>query len=129
MRVVAVTTATLAFAAWLTPGAGAAMCVTLFAKPEVPTAGVRSEVGLRTYTPYPDGLRARRITSYPFRVQAVAPTGRIYRVVIRPALGNRWVGSFWFPMKGIWTIRVTNFGPQYAEGCGEVLRVRVARRR
>lgn len=105
------------------------MCIRLFAEPQIPTAGARTEIGLRTYTPYSDGLRPRRITTYPFRVQAVAPTGRVYRVVIRPERANKWVGSFWFPMRGTWTIRVTNFGPQYTKGCGEVLRLRVAKRR
>jgi hypothetical protein len=104
------------------------MCIKLFAKPARPTAGARTAIGLRTYAPYPERLRPYRFARYPFRVQAVAPTGRLYRVVIAPALANRWVGSFWFPMRGAWTIRVTNFGPQYTKGCGAVLRLRVARR-
>ena len=129
MRLAAATAAAFALAAWLTPQVSAAMCVRLFAKPLTPRAGARTEVGLRTFASYADGLRPWRVASYPFRVQAVAPTGRVFRLTIRPASTNRWVGSFWFPMRGHWTIRVTNFAPAYAKGCGEVLRLNVAKRR
>lgn len=103
------------------------MCIRLCTQPRA-TAGARAEVGLRTYAPYSDELRPWRVLDYPFRVQAVAPTGRVFRVAIRPERANRWIGFFRFAMKGTWIIRVTNFGPSYPKGCGEVLRVRVAKR-
>jgi hypothetical protein len=129
MRIAVVTTATLALAAWLAPSASAAMCIRLYVNPAIPTLGTRTEIGLRTYAPYPEGLRAWRVTNYPFHVQALAPTGRVFRVLIRSAPANKWIGLFRFPMTGTWTIRVTNFGPRYTKGCSEVLHLRVAKRR
>lgn len=64
-----------------------------FTEPQTPTAGARAVVGLRTYAPYGDELRPWRVPNYPFRVEAVAPTGRVFRVVIRPGRANKWFGS------------------------------------
>lgn len=129
MRFAGIAATTLALAASFAPDASAAMCIRLFTQPPTLTAGSQTQVGLRTYAPYSHGLRPWRVTNYRFRVEAVAPTGRVFRVRILPERANRWVGSFWFPMRGVWTIRVTNFAPRYTKGCGEVLRMRVARRR
>lgn len=107
------------------PAAGAAMCVRLFTQPRTTVVGVPTVVGLRTYAPYPDGLRPWIVTRYPFRVRAVAPNGRVYRLSIRPGQDNLWVGSFTFPLRGMWTIRVDNFAPRYPKGCGEILRLRI----
>ncbi len=119
----------VALAAWFPSGAGAAMCIRLAAEPEKPAAGARAVVSMRTYAPYTDGLRPWRVPDYPFRVEAVAPTGRVFRLVMRSGRENRWTGSFRFRLSGVWTIRVKNFGPLYAKGCGEVLRLRVTKPR
>jgi hypothetical protein len=129
MNRLGVAVAAIALTGSLAPPASAAMCIRLSVEPVSPVANTQTRVVLRTYAPYSDGLRPWRVRSYPFRVEAVAPTGRVFRVVVRPERANRWVGSFWFPTRGYWIIRVTNFGPSYPKGCAEVLRVRVAKRR
>ena len=110
-----------------TSDAHAAMCIRLFSEPKQPMAGVAARIGLRTFAPLPNGeLRPSKVRDYPFRVQAVAPGGRIHRVSIKPSQRNEyaWIGTFLFARKVVWTIRVINF-PGYPKGCAEVLRVRV----
>lgn len=105
------------------------MCIRLFAQPAQPHVGAATQVGLRTYVPLVSGaLRPWNVRRYPFRVEAVSPTGRVHRIEVRHSRANpyAWVGSFRFPKMGTWTIRVTNFAP-YSKGCGEILRVRVSK--
>ena len=129
MRRTAVAIGVAAIAVTFAPAADAAMCIRLFAQPAQPHPGAAAQVGLRTYAPLPDGgLRPWKVDRYPFRVEAVSPTGRIHRIAVRQSRADpyAWVGSFRFPKLGVWTIRVTNFAP-YSKGCAEVLRVRVSK--
>lgn len=125
MKRIGVALAAVVVSGAVVPAASAAMCVRLFTQPCTGVVGVPMVVGLRTYAPYPDGLRPWIVTGYPFRVRAVAPNGRVYRVSIRPGHANLWAGSFSFPVRGVWTVRVDNFGPRYPKGCGETLRLRI----
>lgn len=108
--------------------ADAAMCIRLSTEPTRPEAGATATIVLRTFIPLANGeLEPWEVRDYPFRVQAVSPAGRVYRVAMEPSQSDpyAWAGSFRFPRRGTWTIRVTNFAPSYPKACGAVLRVRV----
>jgi len=88
---------------------------------------------MRTYLPVTDpgrpcGFRlvARRV-SYPFNVEAVGPDRRLHRFAVRQAKGNLYTGRFVPKRAGVWTIRVTNFGPSYPRCSGSLIRFRVSR--
>ena len=106
--------------------ANAAMCIRLSTLPAKPTAGGQTIVQLKTYATEPDGrLRPWAVRSYPFRVQAVSPAGRVHRVLVGPSADVYvWRGSFAFPRRGVWTIRVANFAGGNPN-CAKPLRVRV----
>jgi hypothetical protein len=111
----------------LAPEASAAMCVRLSTRPTQPVVGTRTVVQLETFYPEPHGrLTPWAVRDYPFRVEAVSPSSRVHRVVVRLSADvYAWRGSFRFTQQGSWTLRVTNFGPAYPKGCAEVHRVRV----
>lgn len=98
--------------------AGGALEVRLSAEPARPAALEPVAITLRSFVPVlrrdgsccrlePGGLR-----SYPFRVEAVSPAGKIVRVRVRAGEGNLWRGVFSFATAGRWTLRVAN----YADG-------------
>jgi hypothetical protein len=66
--------------------------------------------------------------AYPFRVVAVAPSGRVQPIAVRlAARGNVYRGSVRFTSAGTWTIEVTNFTRPYNPCSGARLAVRVGR--
>jgi hypothetical protein len=104
--------------------AAAALEVKLALKPTAPTKGASAVVQLRPYwTKYrPDGTCCRLEPAdvrYPFRVEAVSPTGRVVRVTVRRT-ANRylWTGRFVFRSKGRWTLRAPQWGPRYSRQYG-----------
>jgi hypothetical protein len=104
--------------------AAAALEVKLSVKPVTPKKGTSVVVQLRPYwTKYrPDGTCCRlepAAVRYPFRVEAVSPTGRVVRVTVRRT-SNRylWTGRFVFRSKGRWTLRAPQWGPSYSRHYG-----------
>lgn len=116
------------------PAAGA-LEVRLTIEPARPNALESVTVALRSYVPVvrgdgtccrlePDGAR-----SYPFRVEAVSPTGKVVRVRVRPVGSNLRRGVITFPAAGRWTLRVANYaqrGYRPAFGARPRITVRVA---
>jgi hypothetical protein len=105
--------------------------VKLSVLPAVPKKGARATVQIRTYWPYNrlDGTCCRlkpADVSYPFRLEAVSPTGRISRFVVRRTT-NRfvWAGRFAFRAAGRWTLRARQWGPLYSRQYGARPRIRV----
>lgn len=102
----------------LTAPAGGALEVKLSIEPARPAALEPVTVTLRTYVPVvrQDGsccrLEPHGARSYPFRVEAVSPGGKVVRVRMRPAEGNLSRGVLSFPTAGRWALRVAN----YAQG-------------
>ena len=127
MKLLAAALVALAFPA----SAAAALEVKLSLATTSPRAGSRALVELRPYwTEYrPDGtccrLRPANVR-YPFRVQAVSPSGRVFRVVVRMTKNRYlWRGSFVFPRDGRWIIRAPQWGPRYSRNFGARPLVRV----
>ena len=96
-----------------------------------PKAGSRSVVQLRPYRTYKrqDGTCCRLVPAdvrYPFRVEAVSPTGRVFRIAVRNTK-NRfvWAGRFVFGTAGRWTLRAPQWGPRYRGHFGARPRIRV----
>jgi hypothetical protein len=115
----------------MVPPAGGALEVKLSTVPARPAALEQTEIVLRTYVPllradgsccrlHPGGPR-----SYPFRVEAVSPTGKTSRIRVRWRRPNLWRGVRRFPTPGRWTVRVVNYGPSYAHAQGARLRIQV----
>ena len=122
----------LGTALFLVPAtAHAALEVRLSLTPAKPRVGAAVTVTVRPYWPNPrsDGSCCRldpAIVDYPFRIQAVAPTGQIFRVrVRRSADPYRWVGTFVFPRPGRWQVRAANWGREYRHAPGARPRLRV----
>ena len=108
------------------PAADAAMCIRLSTDAPTPVVGEATTIQMRTYVPYPEGLRPWIVADYPFVVEAVSPRGKVFRVAVKPSSNPyAWRGFFRFRGTGVWTVRVRNWGPTYQKGCGERLRVRV----
>jgi hypothetical protein len=112
--------------------AAAALEVKLSVAQSSPKKGASTVVQLRPYwTEYrADGSCCRLKPAdvrYPFKVQAVSPTGRVFRVVVRRTK-NRfvWAGSFVFNRRGRWTLRAPQWGPRYSRNYGAQPRVQVA---
>lgn len=120
MKLLAAALAALAFPA----SASAALEVKLSVVPTTPKKGVSTVVQLRPYWTYnrPDGsccqLRPADVR-YPFRVEAVSPSGRVTRLVMRRT-SNRfvWAGRIRFPAVGRWTLRAPQWGPRYSRHYG-----------
>jgi hypothetical protein len=111
--------------------AAAALEVKLSVVPTSPRKGAPSVIQLRPYwTKYrADGTCCRlepADVSYPFKVEAVSPTGRVYRVVVRRTKKSRfvWAGSSVFGRTGMWTLRAPQWGPHYSRNYGARPRVR-----
>lgn len=127
MKLVFAALLTLAFPA----SAGAALEVKLSVVPGSPKKGVSSVVQLRPYWTYnrPDGsccLLKPAAVKYPFKVQAVSPTGRVTRVVVRRTKNRYvWAGRFVFPTRGKWTLRAPQWGPRYSRNFGARPRIQV----
>jgi hypothetical protein len=112
--------------------ATAALEVKLSVVPSSPKKGSSSVVQLRPYwTHYrDDGTCCKLVPAdvrYPFKLEAVSPTGRVARVVVRRTK-NRfvWAGSFVFSRRGTWTLRAPQWGPRYSRNFGARPRLRVA---
>ena len=64
--------------------------------------------------------------SYPFKVEAVAPNGRVHRVRIRRTTNRYlWSAVFRFPKAGRWVIRAPQWGPRYSRNFGAKPRIAV----
>jgi hypothetical protein len=111
--------------------AAAALEVRLAIVPAKAKVGQRAVVQLRPYIPYrrPDGSCCRlepADVSYPFRVEAVSPTGRVFRVRMRKTRNPYvWSGPFTFSRTGEWTLREPHWGPGYSRRAGGKPRIRV----
>ena len=127
MKLLAVALIGLAFPA----SAAAALEVKLSVVPTAPKKGASTVVQLRPYWTYnrPDGtcclLRPADVR-YPFRVEAVSPSGRVVRVVMRRTK-NRfvWAGRIRYGTAGRWTVRAPQWGPRYSRQYGAKPRIRV----
>jgi hypothetical protein len=119
----------LAFAAAFTAlavpaSAAAALEVRLAVVPSSPKAGILAAVELRPYWTYnrPDGSCCRlepANVNYPFTVETVSPTGRVFRVAVRRTASRFvWAGSFVFRSRGRWTLREPHWGPRYRHAAG-----------
>jgi hypothetical protein len=121
-----------AFAALALPAsASAALEVKLSVVPTTPEAGASTVVQLRPYWTYnrPDGsccLLRRADVRYPFRVQAVSPSGRVWHLVMRRTKNRYvWAGRIVFRSPGRWTLRAPQWGPRYSRHFGARPRIRV----
>jgi hypothetical protein len=110
--------------------AAAALEVKLSVRPGAPTKGKPTVVELRPYwTKYrPDGtccVLEPADVRYPFRVQAVSPSGRVFRLSVRKT-SNRyiWAARFVFRSTGRWTLRAPQWGPRYSRNFGARPRIR-----
>ena len=115
----------------LPASASAALEVKLSVVPTTPKKGTSTVVQLRPYWTYnrPDGsccrLRAADVR-YPFRVEAVSPTGRVARIVMRRTKNPFvWAGRVAFATRGRWTLRAPQWGPRYSTHFGARPRIRV----
>jgi hypothetical protein len=127
MKLVTVVFLALAFPA----SAGAALEVKLSVLPASPKKGASTVVQLRPYWTYnrPDGsccVLKPAAVSYPFKVQAVSPNGRVARIIVRRT-NNRfvWAGRFVFRTSGTWTLRAPQWGPRYSRHYGARPQIRV----
>lgn len=127
MKLLVAALAALAFPA----SAAAALEVKLSVVPTTPKKGASTVVQLRPYWTYnrPDGSCCRLQPAdvrYPFRVEAVSPSGRVTRLVIRRT-SNRfvWSGRIVFRSAGRWTLRAPQWGPRYSRHYGARPRIRV----
>src|SRR5687767_2821610 len=114
----------------LPASAAAALEVKLSVVPSSPKKGVTSVVELRPYWTKVrnDGTCCRLEPAdvrYPFKVQAVSRTGRVFRIVVRRTK-NRfvWAGSFVFNRRGTWPVRAPQWRPGYVRNFGARPRVR-----
>jgi hypothetical protein len=122
--------AILAALAWPV-SAVAALEVKLAVVPKAPKVSAASTVQLRPYWTYKraDGsccvLRPAS-AAYPYKVEAVAPNGRVHRVRIRRTTNRHlWSASFRFRMTGRWVIRAPQWGPRYSRNFGARPRIAV----
>jgi hypothetical protein len=112
--------------------AEASLEVRLSVAPSQPRAGKRIVVQLRPYWTYlrPDGSCCRlepANVAYPFRLEAVSPTGRVVRIRVRRAQSRfLWTTAFTFRTPGRWTLREPHWGPDYSTSAGGRPRIRVA---
>jgi hypothetical protein len=115
----------------LVVSAGGALEVRLTTSPSRPAALESTRITLRSYLPLlrADGscctLEPGGPKSYPFRVEAVSPKGKISRISIRRTEANVWHGAFRFPIQGRWRIQVANYGPSYRHAPGAQPRIEV----
>jgi hypothetical protein len=116
----------------LPSSAVAALEVRLTILPAAPKTGARAVVQLRPYWTYlrPDGSCCKLVAadvSYPFKIEARSPTGRVFRVTVRRTKNRYlWAGSFVFRRSGRWTVRAPQWGPRYSTHYGARPRIRVS---
>jgi hypothetical protein len=117
------------------PAAVAALEVRLSVVPRSPKASAPAVVELRPYWTHnrADGTCCRLAPAdvdYPFKVEAVSPAGRVFRVAVkRTADAYVWSGSFRFRTPGRWTLRAPQWGPRYSRNYGARPRIRLNVRR
>jgi hypothetical protein len=127
MKLLAAALAALALPA----SASAALEVKLSVVPTTPKKGTSTAVQLRPYWTYnrPDGSCCRLRPAdvrYPFRVEAVSPSGRVTRIVMRRTKDRFvWAGRIAFAARGRWTLRAPQWGPRYSTHFGARPRIRV----
>jgi hypothetical protein len=114
----------------LPASAAAALEVKLGVAPETPGKGAASTIRLRPFWPYnrPDGtccVLKRADVRYPFKVEAVSPSGRVYRVRLRKKSRFLWSGAFRFRAPGRWVIQAPQWGPRYSRKYGAKPRITV----
>jgi hypothetical protein len=114
----------------LPASAAAALEVKLAVAPKAPAKGVSTSIQLRPYWTYKraDGsccvLRPADV-SYPFKVEAVSPSGRVFRVGVRKQTRYLWSGTFRFRTSGRWVLRAPQWGPRYSRNYGAKPRITV----
>ena len=110
--------------------AAAALEVKLSVAPKTPVKSKATVVELRPYWTYnrADGsccvLKPANVR-YPFKVEAVSPSGRVYRVQVRKKSRFLWTGTFRFRTAGRWVIRAPQWGPRYSRNYGARPRITV----
>ena len=114
----------------LPSSAMAALEVKLEVVPKAPRVAAVT-VQLRPYWTYrrADGsccVLKPAVVSYPFKVEAVAPGGRVYRIRVRRTANRyQWSGAFRFRSPGRWVIRAPQWGPRYSRNYGARPRIAV----
>jgi hypothetical protein len=109
----------------------AALEVKLSVVPQTPARGAAATVQLRPYWTYnrPDGsccVLKPAAVSYPFRIEAVSPSGRVHSVRVRRTTNRYlWSGPFRFRTAGRWVIRAPQWGPRYSRNFGAKPRITV----
>jgi hypothetical protein len=110
--------------------AAAALEVKLSVVPASPKKLSQTVVQLRPYWTYlrRDGSCCRLVQAdvrYPFKIQAVSPSGRVFRIAVRKTRNRYvWSGSFRFNSPGRWTVRAPQWGPRYSTNYGARPRIR-----
>ena len=125
------------FLALLLPSvAGAALEVKLSVRPKPVRKGAPTVVELRPYWAYKrsDGsccLLRKADVNYPFKVEAVSPSGRVFRVRIHKTPSRYvWSGVFTFGASaGRWIVRAPQWSPRYSRKFGARPRIVVDVRR
>ena len=105
--------------------AGAALEVKLSVTPKPVSKGASTVVELRPYWTYKraDGsccVLRKADVQYPFRVEAVSPSGRVFRVRVHKTPSRYvWSGVFTFgAAAGRWIMRAPQWGPRYSRHFG-----------
>jgi hypothetical protein len=104
--------------------ASAALEVRLTVSPAKPRAGSPATILLRPYWPYlrDDGSCCRlepADVDYPFRLEAVSPTGRVRTIRVQQTNDPFvWGSRFVFRSTGRWEIREPHWGPRYVTSGG-----------
>lgn len=99
----------------LSTAAAGALEARVSVSPKRPAALEASTVVVKAFAPLirADGsccrLEPYAPRSYPFRVEAVSPTGKTSRIRVRWARGNEWRGVVRFSRPGRWQIRLPQF--------------------
>jgi len=113
------------------PASGAAALeVKLAVAPKSPVKGAATTIQLRPYWTYnrPDGtccvLKPADVR-YPFKVEAVSPTGRVYPLGVKRKSRYLWTAAFRFRAAGRWVIRAPQWGPRYSRNYGARPRIAV----
>ena len=116
--------------------AGAALEVKLSVTPMPVRKGAATVIELRPYWTYkrPDGsccVLRRADVNYPFKVEAVSPSGRVFRVRVHKTRSRYvWSGAFTFgAAEGRWVVRAPQWGPRYSPHFGARPRIVVDVRR
>jgi hypothetical protein len=116
--------------------AGAALEVKLSVSPKPVKKGAPTVVELRPYWTYKraDGsccVLRKADVNYPFKVDAVSPSGRVFRVRVHKTPSRYvWSGVFTFgAAAGRWVVRAPQWGPRYSRNYGARPRITFTVRR